>query len=265
MKARLGERVPSGRELLWFAVWTVLVLVLVLVYFAKEHFVWESEAHRAVVLAETEREGQPAIEPGEMEGNAAWPLSGGQLDTLDERFILTPRKSLDPPVMEVTSGKSGWNPDSPEVAGDARRINPEEVKWLKERLEAVAVESSLPVGKVFENVLQHVRRVGRIPYVAQTHGWGLPEDTLLRNEGDCADKSLLLAEKLIAAGLEEVAICIGVGPDYEPGAPGHAWVQAMIGDRLWRIESTSGQMRVANSGSALDMFEAVATIWRLGK
>ncbi|MDQ8184301.1 hypothetical protein [Pelagicoccus sp. SDUM812002] len=70
---------------------------------------------------------------------------------------------------------------------------------------------------------------------------------------------------MVRAGVEEVALSIRVSKDYIPGEPGHTWVQAMIGDRLWRIESTSGHMRVANSDWILDKYEAVATIWRTEK
>jgi hypothetical protein len=77
--------------------------------------------------------------------------------------------------------------------------------------------------------------------------------------------ALLLATKLIAAGIREVAICRGVGPKYKPGEAGHAWVQTTIGGVLWRLESTSGDMSRANSGSKLDAFESVMTVWNLAK
>ena len=70
----------------------------------------------------------------------------------------------------------------------------------------------------------------------------------------------MLATELIAAGVREVAICRGVGPNYHPGEPGHAWVQATIAGVLWRLESTNGAMTRAHTGSTLDGFDAVVTV-----
>ena len=73
----------------------------------------------------------------------------------------------------------------------------------------------------------------------------------------------MLAETLIANGVEEVAICSGVSPDYRLGEPGHAWVEAMAEGKLWRLESTNGQVTMANSGAPLDSFQTIITVWRL--
>lgn len=259
---------PTVRELAWFGAWTLLVLALV--YLAKTHLNWEARSD----VAEVDARGMVAAEPVELIGQQQIELgeaavlevpvserSSGHAVTLSSSAMSSVLESSS--VETVASGKGGWRPDSAEVAGDARRINPEEVRWLQERLDALeSGVTSLSVSETYETVRRIARRVGGIPYSAQSHGWGLPEETLRRNEGDCADKSLLLAELLVKAGVEEVALCIGVSEDYLPGEPGHAWVQAMIGKRLWRIESTNGHMRVANSDWILDKFEPVATIWR---
>lgn len=275
---------PTGRELAWFGIWTLLVLALV--YFAKTHLNWKNQAKLVSERTEEAFPDEPVAITTELEPVVAEPviLAAPTLERPSVASESSPNRPVEPKpasmetvsktvepqpastgTVSKTSGKGGWTPDSTEKAGDARRIHPEEVKWLQERLDTLEPEHTLSASEAYKTVREIVRRVGDVPYKIQTHGWGLPEDTLRRNEGDCADKSLLLVELLVRAGVEEVALCIGVSEDYIPGEPGHAWVQAMIGDRLWRIESTSGHMRVANSDWILDKYEAVATIWRLGE
>jgi len=139
------------------------------------------------------------------------------------------------------------------------------VKWLQERLAKVSCTRKVTAEFQLAHVGQLTKQVGAIPYAPQLHGWGLPEETLARNTGDCQDKSLLLAEKLIASGIREVALCRGVGPNYKSGEPGHAWVQTMINGVLWRLEATNGAMSRADSGSALDRYEPVITIWNIAR
>lgn len=155
-----------------------------------------------------------------------------------------------------------WRPDKEGLWGDARKVSLKEVRWLQEQLARIRVMQTLPPGGTLERVIELATWVGQIPYRAKYHGWGRPEATVVANEGDCQDKSRLLAETLIAAGVTDVAICRGVPPRYKKGQPGHAWVQVLVGGDVWRIEATNGHLWRANTGSPLDAFEPVVTVWR---
>ncbi|MBC2606586.1 transglutaminase-like domain-containing protein [Pelagicoccus albus] len=254
------ELVPSGRELIWFIVW--LGLALGLVFLAKNFLAWDQQGRGIVEGSDSYVADYPVIEIAEDSEFQAHPQIEFTIDDSRRPRPINHAKSQNALRSVAKVSKGGWSPDSTEEAGDARRIYPEEIRWLQNYLNGVEVHSRQGLGDAYRVAKEFTKQVGEIPYARQTHGWGLPDDTLRRNEGDCADKSLLLAELLISSGIEEVAICIGVSPDYKPGEAGHAWVQAMIGGRLWRIESTNGTMRVANSGSPLDRYETIATIWR---
>lgn len=254
-RARGSGNLPTGRELAWFAGWTALVFALV--FFARRYLSWET--------ADRERSDEKR---SIVEVRLASDIEQDALASLpvlrSAKQALKPRQASAQSREGSSYAKRGWSPDASETPGDARRIHPEEVKWLQERLNAVEPKFRLPESDAYDVIRRIVQRVGDIPYAAQTHGWGLPDDTLRRNQGDCADKSLLLAELLLEIGVEEVALCIGVPEGYKPGEAGHAWVQAMIGEQLWRLESTSGKMRKANTDGTLDRYEPVATIWRTG-
>ena len=193
-------------------------------------------------------------------------VSGGDWGVptlIAEPVFATPTVPAVPPVRQSLRGQPVWRHDSEEESGDARRAYPEEVAWLRGRLARLKPRAQLNDAEQYYTLVENARYVGAIPYQEQSHGWGLPEDTVLANVGDCQDKSLLLAELLLTEGVEEVAVCRGVGPNYRPGEPGHAWVEARIAGRYYRIEATNGTVYSAGIDSHLDRHSAVATVWKL--
>lgn len=261
---------PSVRELLWFALW---IVVIAAVFRAGQLFTYKSPA---------EPESPPTKRIAlNLNTDTVVPLTTSRAKSAPQIVAPPPVQSPPkdpikvepppppPPSPHRTFGTAqhpkAWAPDHESDKGDARIAYADEVTWLQEQLEKVQITKAVAAEFQLSHVGLLTKQVGAIPYEMELHGWGLPEQTLARNVGDCQDKSLLLATKLIASGIREVAICRGVPPNYKPGEPGHAWVQAMVNGVLWRMEATNGEMTRANSGSKLDAFEAVVTVWNLVK
>jgi transglutaminase-like putative cysteine protease len=245
---------PTGREVAWFAV--CLVITGALFLGARRYLVFPV---RPRVLAPAD---QTTFQLGPPESPEA-------VRTQAPIGWASDPKADAPPADEVPAGWSesddfldNWKPDVEGRWGDARKVSLKEVRWLQQQLARIKVMQALSPNETFARVAELARWVGQIPYRVKYHGWGRPENTVALNEGDCQDKSRLLAEALIAAGVTDVAICRGVPPGYRKGEPGHAWVQVVVGGDVWRIEATSGHLWRANTGSPLDAFEPVVAVWR---
>lgn len=245
---------PTGREVAWFAVCLVITGALFL------------GARRYLVFPVRPRVLAPAhqttfnLGPPEIPGAVRTPAEIGR--------AIYPKADA-PHADEVPAGRSesddfldNWKPDVEGRWGDARKVSLKEVRWLQQQLARIKVMQTPSPDERLARVAELASWVGQIPYRFKYHGWGRPEDTVALNEGDCQDKSRLLAEALIAAGVTDVAICRGVPPGYRKGEPGHAWVQVVVGADVWRIEATSGHLWRANTGSPLDAFEPVVVVWR---
>lgn len=249
---------PTDREVAWLAVW--LVVTGVLFFGARRYLVFPVRPPVPPASAREERtfnlgrpESSEAMIPAAPAAAASRP---------------TPSEGAMKAAVDFPGGEQGgnfldnWRPDKEGRWGDAGRCSPEEERWLQEQLARIRVMQTLPPDGTLARVTELASWVGQIPYREKYRGWGRAEVTVATNEGDCQDKSLLLAQTLIAAGVTEVAICRGVPQGYTKGQPGHAWVQVLVGADVWRIETTSGQMWRANTGSPLDAFEPVLTVWR---
>ncbi len=107
--------------------------------------------------------------------------------------------------------------------GNARLIDPDELHWLQDRLNEVHRGVADPAD--LTPALALIKEVGSMTYHTEFEGWIDPAIIDQRRYGDCAAKSYWLAVHLLQAGYRNVALVKGVQPGYQPGMPGHAWVE----------------------------------------
>ena len=87
------------------------------------------------------------------------------------------------------------------------------------------------VNAVFSFVKNHIRYVRDIRGVETLH---TPEKVLENEQGDCDDKSVLLASLLESIGHPTRFVAVG----FEPGKFSHVFVETKIGDKWISLEAT---------------------------
>ena len=152
-----------------------------------------------------------------------------------------------------------WTPQTSELGGDARKIPAQMVTWLKAQLREVKVTRTHS-GDELAVLSAVARKVGSMPYQI-TPGWKTPEETVAAKEGDCTDRSLLLATLLLKLGFKDVAVVTGVPYDYTVGDAGHAWVKVRVDGETWHVESTNGSVGKRSAATFGKELDETLTIW----
>lgn len=144
-------------------------------------------------------------------------------------------QSVDYQLSSIPNGPDGTRATLKEMAKIVRQFRHHPV--IREK--ALSLTSGLRqknyTGEV-KNIHKFVR--DKIRYVKDVRGvetlqW--PIHTLLTyGQGDCDDKSMLVASLLEAVGHKTRFIAVG----YEPGKFCHVFVQTKIGPKWWNVETT---------------------------
>lgn len=136
--------------------------------------------------------------------------------------------------MEIPSGKAGIS-QTLDVMRDLVRAGK---KSLTVRQLALSLVKGLPqkdyageVKRLFYFVRDHIRYVRDIVGVETVH---TPDEVLANGQGDCDDKSILLAALLESIGHPTRFVAVG----FKPGQLSHVLVETKIGNRWVSLETT---------------------------